>query len=73
MNADPLMRADLAGLTRPDGCSWNLGTWARARNEQNRGLNRQREIFSTKTTMEKEEKAGILDTNNRRPIVSEST
>lgn len=26
MNADPLMRADPAGLTRPDGCSWNLGT-----------------------------------------------
>lgn len=42
MNADPLMRADLAGLTRPDGCSWNPGTLARARNEQNRGLNRQR-------------------------------
>lgn len=26
MNADPLMRADPAGLTRPDGCSWNPGT-----------------------------------------------
>lgn len=44
MNADPLMRADLAGLTRPDGCFWNPGTLARARNEQNRGLNRQREL-----------------------------
>lgn len=44
MNADPLMRADLAGLTRPDGCFWNPGTLVRARNEQNRGLNRQREL-----------------------------
>lgn len=75
MNADPLMRADLAGLTRPDGCFWNPGTLVRARNEQNRGLNRQRELDipdDGDDGKEEGEESGASDTNDRRPIVSET-